>query len=114
MAAGNYDREREDAIAQVAAGAHALDVNAGLPLADEPTIMAEAVRLVRSATDVPLSIDSSIVGALEWGLEAYQGKALANSVTGEEERLEAVLPFEKAWRRGHWYLPRRNGHLGRP
>ena len=95
MAAGNFDRVRDDAIAQVAAGAHALDINAGIPLADEPAIMAEAVRLVQSVTDVPLSIDSSIVAALERGLEVYQGKALVNSVTGEEERLESVLPLVK-------------------
>jgi 5-methyltetrahydrofolate--homocysteine methyltransferase len=77
----------------VEAGAHMLDVNAGIPLADEPAILARAVRLVQSITDVPLSIDSSIVAALEAGLSVYQGKALVNSVTGEEERLEAVLPL---------------------
>lgn len=97
MAAGNFERVRNDAIAQVAAGAHALDVNAGIPLADEPTILAEVIRLVQSVTDVPLSIDSSIVEALERGLEVYQGKALVNSVTGEEERLEVVLPLIKKY-----------------
>jgi 5-methyltetrahydrofolate--homocysteine methyltransferase len=70
-----------------------LDVNAGIPLADEPAILAEAIRIVQSVTDVPLSIDSSIVAALESGLSVYQGKALVNSVTGEEERLEVVLPL---------------------
>ena len=93
MKAGNYDRVVADALAQVQAGAHMLDVNAGIPLADEPAMLAEAVRLVQSATDVPLSIDSSIVAALESGLEAYRGKALVNSVTGEEDRLETVLPL---------------------
>ncbi len=93
MAAGNFDRVRKDALAQVAAGAHMLDVNAGIPLADEPGILAEAIRLVQSITDVPLCIDSSIVKALESGLAAYQGKPLLNSVTGEDERLEAVLPL---------------------
>jgi 5-methyltetrahydrofolate--homocysteine methyltransferase len=93
MAAGNFDRVRADAIAQVAAGAHMLDVNAGIPLADEPAILAEAIRIVQSMTDVPLCIDSSIVAALEAGLAAYQGKPLVNSVTGEEERLELVLPL---------------------
>src|SRR5262245_41850486 len=73
--------------------ARRLDVNAGIPLADEPAILAKAVQLVQSITDVPLSIDSSIVAALEAGLSVYQGKALVNSVTGEEERLEAVLPL---------------------
>ncbi len=70
-----------------------LDVNAGIPLADEPAILAEAVRRVQSLVDVPLSIDSSIVAALEAGLAAYEGKALVNSVTGEEDRLESVLPL---------------------
>ncbi len=93
MKQGDYSRVEADAIAQVEAGAHMLDVNAGIPLADEPTILAQAVKLVQSVTDVPLSIDSSIVDALAAGLSVYQGKALVNSVTGEEERLEAVLPL---------------------
>ena len=93
MAAGDFERVKSDALAQVAAGAHVLDVNAGIPLADEPAILAEAVRIVQGLVDVPLSIDSSIVAALESGLSAYQGKALVNSVTGEDERLEAVLPL---------------------
>ena len=95
MKAGDFSRVEADAIAQVAAGAHVLDVNAGVPLADEPALLAWAVRLVQSLTDVPLSIDSSMVNALEAGLEAYEGKALLNSVTGEEDRLERVLPLVK-------------------
>ena len=95
MKAGDYSRVEADALAQVAAGAQVLDVNAGIPLADEPAILAESIKLVQSITDVPLSIDSSIVAALEAGLEAYEGKALLNSVTGEEERLEQVLPLVK-------------------
>ncbi len=93
MVAGDFSRVIADTHAQVAAGAHMLDVNAGIPLADEPAILAETVRLVQSLTDVPLSIDSSIVAALEAGLAAYEGKPLVNSVTGEEERLEQVLPL---------------------
>ena len=93
MKDGDFSRVEADALAQVAAGAHVLDINAGIPLADEPALMARAVQLVQSLTDVPLSIDSSVVAALESGLEAYQGKALLNSVTGEEERLETVLPL---------------------
>jgi 5-methyltetrahydrofolate--homocysteine methyltransferase len=93
MKRGDYRRVEADAVAQVEAGAHMLDVNAGIPLADEPAILAEAIKLVQSITDVPLSIDSSIVAALESGLAVYQGKALVNSVTGEEERLESVLPL---------------------
>lgn len=97
MAAGDYSRVEADALAQVAAGAQMLDVNAGIPLADEPKILAEAVQLVQSLTDVPLSIDSSIVAALESGLAVYEGKPLVNSVTGEEERLETVLPLVKKY-----------------
>ncbi len=93
MAAGDFSTVERDALAQVEAGAHMLDVNAGIPLADEPKILAETVKLVQSLTDVPLSIDSSVVAALESGLSVYQGKALVNSVPGEEERLEAVLPL---------------------
>ncbi|MGZ4154795.1 MAG: methyltetrahydrofolate cobalamin methyltransferase [Actinomycetota bacterium] len=93
MAAGDFSTVTADALAQVETGARMLDVNAGIPLADEPAILAEAVKLVQSITDVPLSIDSSIVAALEAGLSVYRGKALVNSVTGEEERLESVLPL---------------------
>lgn len=95
MAAGNFDRVRADAIAQVQAGAQVLDVNAGIPLADEPAIMAETVRIVQSVVDIPLCIDSSVIAALEAGLSAYQGKALVNSVTGEDDRLNKVLPLVK-------------------
>ena len=94
---GDFSRVESDALAQVAAGAQILDVNAGIPLADEPAIMAKSIELVQSITDVPLSIDSSVIAALEAGLAAYQGKALLNSVTGEEERLEAVLPLVKKY-----------------
>ncbi len=97
MKAGNLDRVVTDAIAQVEAGAQMLDVNAGVPLADEPGILAESIKLVQSVTDVPLCIDSSIIEALEAGLSVYQGKALLNSVTGEEERLEIILPMVKKY-----------------
>ena len=97
MANGDYSRVQSDAVAQIDAGATMLDVNAGIPLADEPKILAESIQLIQSFTDTPLSIDSSIVEALEAGLAVYQGKALVNSVTGEEERLEAVLPLVKKY-----------------
>lgn len=93
MKIGDYSRVERDALAQVAAGAQMLDVNAGIPLADEPKILAEVIQLVQGLTDVPLSIDSSIVEALESGLSVYKGKALVNSVTGEEEQMERVLPL---------------------
>ena len=93
MRNGDFSRVEADALAQAAAGAHMLDVNAGIPLADEPALLAQAVKLVQSVTDVPLSIDSSIVEALEAGIAVYEGKPLINSVTGEEEVLERVLPL---------------------
>lgn len=93
MKAGDFSRVEADAVAQVAAGASILDVNAGIPLADEPAILASTIKLVQSLVDVPLSIDSSIVEALEAGLSVYQGKALVNSVTGEDEQMERVLPL---------------------
>ena len=97
MAAGDYSTVEKDCIAQVEAGAHMLDVNAGIPLADEPAILAETIKLVQSLTNTPLSIDSSIVEALESGLSVYQGKALVNSVTGEDEQMERVLPLVKKY-----------------
>jgi 5-methyltetrahydrofolate--homocysteine methyltransferase len=97
MAAWDFERVRTDALAQVQAGAQMLDVNAGIPLADEPAIMAEAIRIVQGLVDVPLCIDSSVIDALEAGLKVYQGKALVNSVTGEQERLEMVLLLVKKY-----------------
>jgi len=97
MRDGNFSRVESDAVAQVEAGALMLDVNAGIPLADEPGILARTIQLVQSVTDVPLCIDSSVVEALEAGLSVYKGKALLNSVTGEEERLEKVLPLVKKY-----------------
>jgi 5-methyltetrahydrofolate--homocysteine methyltransferase len=97
MKAGDFSRVERDVLAQVEAGAHMLDINAGIPLADEPAILARSIGLVQALTDLPLSIDSSIVEALEAGLAAYNGKALVNSVTGEEERLERVLPLVRKY-----------------
>jgi 5-methyltetrahydrofolate--homocysteine methyltransferase len=93
MKNGDFSRVEADALAQVAAGAQMLDVNAGIPLADEPALLARAVQLVQSITDVPLSIDSSIIEALEAGLAVYKGKPLVNSVTGEAEVMDRVLPL---------------------
>jgi 5-methyltetrahydrofolate--homocysteine methyltransferase len=97
MKVGNFDRVAADALAQVAAGAQMLDINAGIPLADEPALLAQAIQLVQSITDVPLSIDSSIVEALEAGCAVYKGKPLINSVTGEDEQMERVLPLVKKY-----------------
>src|SRR6056300_777674 len=97
MAAGDYSRVLSDALAQVEAGATMLDVNAGIPMADEPAILAKAIQLVQEVVDVPLAIDSSIVAALEAGLSVYKGKPLVNSVTGEDEQMERVLPLVKKY-----------------
>ncbi|MDX6627813.1 MAG: 5-methyltetrahydrofolate--homocysteine methyltransferase [Gaiellales bacterium] len=90
---GNLDRVLEDADAQIALGADMLDVNAGIPLVDEAELLAQMIRLLQDHTDTPLCIDSSVIEALEAGLDAYEGKALVNSVTGEDERLELILPI---------------------
>src|SRR5256885_2717379 len=95
MKEGRMDRVRSDAIAQVGAGAHMLDINAGIPMADEPALLVAAIKAVCEVTDAPICIDSSIVEALEAGLSAYEGKALVNSVTAEEERMERILPLVK-------------------
>jgi 5-methyltetrahydrofolate--homocysteine methyltransferase len=97
MKEGNYERVIADALAQVAAGAQMLDINAGIPLADEPAILAEVIQLVQSITDAPLAIDSSMVAGLEAGLAVYQGRALVNSTTGEDEVLERVLPLVRKY-----------------
>ena len=93
MEAGNFERVRKDALAQVQAGAQVVDVNAGIPLADEPALLAEAIRVVQDAVEAPICIDSSVVPALKAGLGVCRGKPLVNSVTGEEERLRTILPM---------------------
>lgn len=95
IAGGNLDAVREEALAQVAAGAPVLDVNAGIPGIDEADLLVRMIGLVSEAVDVPLCIDSSTDAALEAGLDAYDGKALVNSVTGEEDKLERILPVVK-------------------
>jgi len=93
LQAGDLSQLPIDVEQQVVGGAHMLDVNVGDPLADEVALMGQAVTLIQGLTDLPLCIDSSIVEALEAGLEVYEGKALVNSVTGEDERLELILPI---------------------
>jgi 5-methyltetrahydrofolate--homocysteine methyltransferase len=90
---GNLDPVLEDVDAQIAMGADMLDVNAGIPLVDEADLLARVVKLVQDHCDIPLCIDSSVIEALEAGLDAYEGKALVNSVTGEDDRLELILPI---------------------
>ena len=92
---GDLSRIAVDVEQQVAGGATMLDVNMGVPLADEAELLAKAVTMVQELTDLPLCIDSSVIEALEAGLAAYQGKALVNSITGERERMDAILPIVK-------------------
>ena len=92
LRAGDLSQIEIDVREQIEGGAHVLDVNMGVPLADEPKLLADAIRLVQGLTDLPICIDSSVVDALAAGLAAYEGKALVNSVTCEDERLERVLP----------------------
>ncbi|MGB6000346.1 MAG: dihydropteroate synthase, partial [Thermoanaerobaculia bacterium] len=92
---GNFDMVRADATAQVEAGAGMLDVNSGVPGADEAKLLVEMVEIVQKIVDVPLSLDSSVAAALAAALPVCQGKPLVNSVTGEEERLEQLLPLIK-------------------
>jgi 5-methyltetrahydrofolate--homocysteine methyltransferase len=96
MQAGDFSRVIKDALAQVRAGAHILDINAGVPSAEpqkiEPQLMVRAVEEVQAITDIPLCIDSSVVPALIAGLKAAKGRPIVNSVTGEEDRLESILP----------------------
>jgi 5-methyltetrahydrofolate--homocysteine methyltransferase len=93
LQAGDLSQIEIDVAEQVAGGADVLDVNVGDPLADEVELMRSAIGLIQGLTDLPLVIDSSVIEALEAGLDAYEGKALVNSVTGEDGRLEAILPL---------------------
>ncbi len=97
LRAGDLSAVEKDVADQIAGGAMMLDVNMGAPLVDEAALLAESVRLIQRLTDVPLCIDSSIVEALEAGLAAYEGKALVNSVTAEDERMEMILPLVKKY-----------------
>jgi len=95
MKEGRMDRVRADAVAQAAAGAHMLDVNAGIPAIDEPALLVAAIKAVSEVSDLPICIDSSVMEALEAALAAYEGKALVNSVTAEDERMDRILPLVK-------------------
>lgn len=101
MVAGNFETVTRDVLAQVAAGATMLDVNAGVTAVDpnvsEPPLLVETIRLVQSLTDLPISIDSSVSPALSAALAVAKGRPLVNSVTGEVEKLEAILPLVKKY-----------------
>jgi len=95
MKEGRMDRVRADALAQAAAGAHMLDVNAGIPAIDEPALLVATIKAVSEVSDLPICIDSSVMEALEAALATYEGKALVNSVTAEDERMDRILPLVK-------------------
>ena len=97
LRAGDLSSVAIDVHSQVAGGATMLDVNMGAPLIDEADLLAKSVLLIQTLTDLPLCIDSSVVEALEAGLSVYQGKALVNSITAEDERMEAILPLVKKY-----------------
>ena len=97
LRAGDLSAIERDVIAQVEGGADVLDVNMGVPMTDEPELLASAVRMVQGLTDKPICIDSSVVEALEAGLAAYDGRALVNSVTAEDDRMELILPLVKKY-----------------
>lgn len=97
LRAGDLSAIERDVAAQVAGGAMVLDVNMGVPLTDEPALLTQAIRLVQSLTDLPICIDSSVVDALEAGLQVYEGRALVNSVTAEDDRMAAILPLVKEY-----------------
>jgi 5-methyltetrahydrofolate--homocysteine methyltransferase len=97
LRAGDLSAVERDVAAQVAGGADVLDVNMGVPLTDEPALLRKAITLVQAHTDLPICIDSSVVEALEAGLDAYEGRALVNSITAEDERMELILPLVKRY-----------------
>ena len=90
---GDLTTVTHDAVAQVEAGADMLDVNAGIPLVDEAELLASMLKTVQAAVDAPICIDSSVIEALEAGLAVYDGRALVNSVTAEDDRLSEILPL---------------------
>jgi 5-methyltetrahydrofolate--homocysteine methyltransferase len=93
LRAGELSTVTHDAVAQVEAGADMVDVNAGIPLVDESELLKAMLRTVQAAVDVPICIDSSVIEALEAGLSVYEGRALVNSVTAEDDRLSEILPL---------------------
>ena len=95
--AGDLSAIIKDVKAQVEGGADMLDVNMGVPLTDEADLMRQAIKMVQELTDLPICIDSSVLEALEAGLQTYQGRALVNSTTGENDRLDHILPLVKKY-----------------
>ena len=105
LKAGDLSAIERDVAAQVAGGAMVLDVNMGVPLTDEADLLGRAIKLVQSISDLPICIDSSVVEALEVGLAAYEGRALVNSITAEDDRMAAILPLVKKYNAAVIALP---------
>ncbi len=112
LRAGDLSTIAIDVEAQVKGGADMLDVNMGVPLTDEPALLSKAIKMIQGITDIPICIDSSVIEALQAGLEAYEGKALVNSMTGEDDRMELILPLIKKHNAAIIALP--NDEIGIP
>ena len=112
LRAGDLSTIAVDVESQVKGGADMLDVNMGVPLTDEPALLASAIKMIQGITDIPICIDSSVIEALQAGLEAYEGKALVNPMTGEDDRMELILPLIKKHNAAIIALP--NDEIGIP
>ena len=112
LRAGDLSTIAIDVEAQIKGGADMLDVNMGVPLTDEPALLSAAIKMIQGITDIPMCIDSSVIEALQAGLEAYEGKALVNSMTGEDDRMELILPLIKKHNAAIIALP--NDEIGIP
>ena len=112
LRAGDLSTIAVDVESQVKGGADMLDVNMGVPLTDEPALLSKAIKLIQGISDIPICIDSSVIEALQAGLEAYEGKALVNSMTGEDDRMELILPLIKKHNAAIIALP--NDEIGIP
>lgn len=97
LRAGDLSTIAIDVESQIKGGADMLDVNMGVPLTDEPALLSKAIKMIQGISDIPICIDSSVIEALQAGLEAYEGKALVNSMTGEDERMDIILPLVKKY-----------------
>jgi 5-methyltetrahydrofolate--homocysteine methyltransferase len=112
LRAGDLSTIAVDVESQIKGGADMLDVNMGVPLTDEPALLSKAIKMIQGITDLPICIDSSVIEALQAGLEAYEGKALVNSMTGEDDRMELILPLIKKHNAAIIALP--NDEIGIP
>ena len=112
LRAGDLSTIAVDVESQIKGGADMLDVNMGVPLTDEPALLSKAIKMIQGISDIPICIDSSVIEALQAGLEAYEGKALVNSMTGEDDRMDLILPLIKKHNAAIIALP--NDEIGIP